>query len=172
MLFENREVGDRLEHRLKQRLMREPGTHQLSRRNDCSGQTEFHVSRTGPSRTFTQLRFGMSACGPSLQMWPHTYLVAIGAIADMPDALTHTRKARMTLLDRLLRVVGAMQHEQRAAIPARLLRRAAGAYIGPGTGMHLQASVLPLPTDMTPCWARFRWTSANACGSSSRPCRS
>ena len=24
MLFENREVGDRLEHRLKQRLMREP----------------------------------------------------------------------------------------------------------------------------------------------------
>jgi hypothetical protein len=30
-------------------------------------------------------------------MWPHTYLVAIGAIADMPDALTHTRKARMTL---------------------------------------------------------------------------
>ena len=49
MLFENREVGDRLEHRLKQRLMREPGTHQLSRRNDCSGQTEFHVSRTGPS---------------------------------------------------------------------------------------------------------------------------
>ena len=34
--------------------------------------------------------------GPSLQMWPHTYLVAIGAIADMPDALTHTRKARMT----------------------------------------------------------------------------
>src|ERR1700733_1790250 len=39
-----------------------------------------------------KLRFGMSACGPSLQMWPHTYLVAIGAIADMPDALTHTRK--------------------------------------------------------------------------------
>ena len=31
-------------------------------------------------------RFGMA----------HTYLVAIGAIADMPDALTHTRKARMT----------------------------------------------------------------------------
>jgi hypothetical protein len=31
-------------------------------------------------------------------MWPHTYLVAIGAIADMPDALTHTRKARMTQL--------------------------------------------------------------------------
>jgi hypothetical protein len=63
MLFENREVGDRLEHRLKQRLIREPGTHQLSRRNDCSGQTEFHVSRTGSSRTLTQLRFGMSACG-------------------------------------------------------------------------------------------------------------
>src|SRR4029077_16244363 len=39
-----------------------------------------------------------SAIGPSLQMWPHTYLVAIGAIADMPDALTHTRKARMTHL--------------------------------------------------------------------------
>jgi hypothetical protein len=38
--------------------------------------------------------------------------------------------------------------------------------------MHLQASVLPLPTDMTPCWARFRCTSVNACGSSSRPCRS
>jgi hypothetical protein len=38
----------------------------------------------------------MSLIGPSLQMWPHTYLVAIGAIADMPDALTHTRKARMT----------------------------------------------------------------------------
>jgi hypothetical protein len=37
-------------------------------------------------------------CGPSLQMWPHTYLVAIGAIADMPDALTHTPKARMTQL--------------------------------------------------------------------------
>ena len=47
-----------------------------------------------------------------------------------------------------------------------------GKAIGPGTGMHLQASVLPLPTDMTPCWARFRCTSANACGSSSRPCRS
>ena len=39
----------------------------------------------------------VSPIGPSLQMWPHTYLVAIGAIADMPDALTHTRKARMTL---------------------------------------------------------------------------
>ena len=35
---------------------------------------------------------------PFAEMWPHTYLVAIGAIADMPDALTHTRKARMTHL--------------------------------------------------------------------------
>jgi hypothetical protein len=33
-------------------------------------------------------------------------------------------RALLTLLDRLLRVVGAMQHGQRAAIPAKLLRRA------------------------------------------------
>ena len=80
--------------------------------------------------------------------------------------------SKMTLLDRLLQVVRCNAARARAAIPAKLLRRAAGAYIGPGTGMHLQASALPLPTDMTPCWARFRCTSANACGSSSRPCRS
>ena len=56
-----------------------------------------------------------SGCGPSLQMWPHTYLVAIGAIADMPDALTHTRKARMTLNVDWLREFGATQHVRRVA---------------------------------------------------------
>ena len=30
--------------------------------------------------------FAMSVIGPSLQIWRHTYLVAIGAIADMPGA--------------------------------------------------------------------------------------
>jgi len=85
MLFENRKVGDRLEQRLKQRLMREPGTHQLSRRNDCSGQTEFHVSRTGPSRTLTQLRFGMSACGPSRQAAFFGPTVANGALRTWLD---------------------------------------------------------------------------------------
>ena len=104
-----------------------------------------------------------SSFGPGVSFWGE---------AEVGMRQSSLPPSKLTLLDRLLRVVGAMQHEQRAAIPARLLRRAAGAYIGPGTGMHLQASVLPLPTDMTPCWARFRCTSANACGSSSRPCRS
>src|ERR1700722_16012922 len=88
MLFENREVGDRLEHRLKQRLMREPGTHQLSRRNDCSGQTELHVSRTGPSRTFTQVRFGMSACGPKRQFLRRNHTSEVGVKPTCQDSST------------------------------------------------------------------------------------
>jgi hypothetical protein len=34
---------------------------------------------------------------------------------------SETARSRMTLLDRLLRVVGAMQHGQRAANPAKFL---------------------------------------------------
>ena len=51
-----------------------------------------------------------------------------------------TARSLVTLLDRLLRVVGAMQHGQHTAIPARLLRRAAGATL---SGLAVSIDTVP-----------------------------